>query len=346
MNFNASDSQKNIELLENICMNLNRYIPIIYLPIGITGNLLNILTFTRRSLRTNPCTIFLLYSSIANIFHLIFGLITRIIIDQFHYDIEGLSLSFCKLKYYIMYISSSLSLYFVLLASINRYHQSKSNSRQWCCIRFLSPHQICLLIIGINCLIYVHIPILFHIQRIEISSKSLKLICYASRGPYRIFLDVYLIITWSLLSPCLMLCFGLLTIRNLRVIRMRAFTTGSADSNNHHHRRNARKKIDVQLVFMLFLQIIVIFCSTLPFGIQKLVSTFNPAETAYRLAVEEFVLCVTRLISFTNSTFCFFFYILTAQKFRSELSNCIQQSFSWLITKIFFLSICYVFIKI
>jgi len=117
---------------------------------------------------------------------------------------------------------------------------------------------------------------------------------------------------------------------------MRAFTTGSADSNNHHHRRNARKKIDVQLVFMLFLQIIVIFCSTLPFGIQKLVSTFNPAETAYRLAVEEFVLCVTRLISFTNSTFCFFFYILTAQKFRSELSNYIQQSFSWLITKIFF----------
>jgi hypothetical protein len=90
------------------------------------------------------------------------------------------------------------------------------------------------------------------------------------------------------------------------------------------------KKIDVQLVCMLFLQIIVICCSTLPFGIQKIVSTLNPAETDYRLVVEDFVLCVTRLLSFTNSTFCFFFYILMAQKFRSELSNCIQQPFSWI----------------
>jgi hypothetical protein len=82
MNTNSSESQKNVELLELICKNLNHYIPLIYLPIGIIGNLLNILTFTRSSLRTNSCTIFLLYLSIANIFHLTFGLITRIIIDQ------------------------------------------------------------------------------------------------------------------------------------------------------------------------------------------------------------------------------------------------------------------------
>jgi hypothetical protein len=116
---NSSTTQKNIELLGSICSDLNRYISLIYLPFGLIGNILNIITFTRPSLRTNSCTVFLLYSSIANIFHLTFGLITRIIISQFHFDIEGFSLSFCKLKYYIMYVSASLSLYFVLLASIN-----------------------------------------------------------------------------------------------------------------------------------------------------------------------------------------------------------------------------------
>jgi predicted phosphoadenosine phosphosulfate sulfurtransferase len=81
---------------------------------------------------------------------------------------------------------------------------------------------------------------------------------------------------------------------------------------------------------MLFLQIIISFCSTLPFGLQKIVSTLKPAKTAYQLAMESFVLCLTRHISFTNSTFCFFFYILTAEKFRREFMNCLQQPFSWI----------------
>jgi len=50
------------------------------------------------------------------------------------------------------------------------------------------------------------------------------------------------------------------------------------------------KKTNVQIVFMLLLQIIIIFCSILPFGLQKLVSTFNPAKTVYQFAIEDFVL--------------------------------------------------------
>jgi hypothetical protein len=159
MSTNSSESSKNIELFEIICSIFNRYIPLIYFPIG---NLLNILTFTRPSLRTNSCTAFLLYSSIANIFHLTFGLIT---IDQYHFDIEGLSLTFCKLKYYIMYISASLSLYFVLLASINRYYQSKSNSRQWCCIQLFSPYRIffsCYYLEFINTMFYAFVRFLLY----------------------------------------------------------------------------------------------------------------------------------------------------------------------------------------
>jgi hypothetical protein len=80
---------------------------------------------------------------------------------------------------------------------------------------------------------------------------------------------------------------------------------------------------------MLFVQIIIIFCSTLPYGLQKITSTLHRAETDYQIGVEQFVLCFTRLISFTNSAFCFFFYIFSAKKFRTELINCIQQSFAW-----------------
>lgn len=325
MNSNSSESHITIDLLRNICNNLNYYIPLIYLPIGIIGNLLNILTFTRPSLLTNQCTTFLLYSSIANIFHLTFGLVTRIIIDHYHFDIEGSSLVFCKLKYYIMYNSASLSLYFVLFASINRYYQSKSNSRQWCLSQLMSPHRICLTLTLINCLIYIHILILFRIEHTKISSKNVQSICYAIHGPYRIFLDFFLVITWSLLPPCLMLYFGIFTIRNLRVTNIRVSVLGDI---NIRQRRRSRKKTDVQLVFMLLLQIIIIFCSTLPFGLQKIVSTLKPAKTVQQLSVEHFILCITRQISYTNSAFCFFFYILTAKKFRMELINSIQKIFT------------------
>jgi hypothetical protein len=175
-------------------------------------------------------------------------------------------------------------------------------------------------------LIYIHILVLFRIERTTTSSGNFILICYAIDGPYRIFLDFYLVITWSLLSPCLMLLFSILTIRNLRVIKIRSFSIDSGDSNAQH-RRKSRKKIDVQLVFMLSLQIIIIFCSTLPFGLQKIVATLHPARTDYQLAVEHFVLCLTRQISFTNSAFCFFFYIFTGKKFRTELLRYIQQPF-------------------
>ena len=305
------------EILQSFCYHFNYYIPLCYLPIGLTGNLLNILTFTRPTLRTNSCTIFLLYSSIANLFHLTFGLVTRIVIDQYQYDIETNSIVFCKLKYYIMYTSASLSLYFVLLASINRYYQTKSHSRQWCFSQLFHPSKISLVLTLVNCLIYLHIPVRF---RINHSSTRSRLVCYAVETPYRIFIDVYLVITWSLSTPCLMFIFGVRTIRNLQV-------TEPQRKRKFNRRTSYRKKTDIQLAVMISFQIVIIVCSTLPFGIQKLFSTFYPARTTCHGIVESSILCLTRHLSFTNSTFCFLFYILTARKFRHELISYFQEIF-------------------
>jgi hypothetical protein len=69
------------------------------------------------------------------------------------------------------------------------------------------------------------------------------------------------------------------------------------------------KKTDVQLVFMLLLQMIMIFSSTLPFALQKNVSTLNPTKTIYQLGVENFFFCLTRHFSFINSFFFVFSFI-------------------------------------
>lgn len=315
---NSLISQNTIEMLEKICRNVNRFLPLIYLPLGFTGNILNIITFTRRPLRTNPCTTFLLFSSIANLFHLIFGLITRIIMDEFSIDIESISIIFCKLKYYIMYVSASLSLYFLVLASIYRYCQSKLAFHQRNFHQWLNAQRLSFLIVLINCLVYLHILILFRINHYQTASGQFKSICYAIPGPYRVFLDFFLLVTWCCLPPSLILIFGILTIRNLRRTSSRAFRWETSNSITHQQRRT-RQKIDFQLVFTLLLQTSIIICSTLPFGLQKIISNMYPARTPLQIAIRDFTLCFSRQMSFTNSVFCFFFYILIARRFRAEL---------------------------
>ncbi|CAF4484544.1 unnamed protein product, partial [Rotaria sp. Silwood2] len=55
-----------IQKLPIISLQLNRIVPIFQITLGTFGNILNILIFTRRSLRNNPCSLYFLASSINN----------------------------------------------------------------------------------------------------------------------------------------------------------------------------------------------------------------------------------------------------------------------------------------
>ncbi|CAF3371187.1 unnamed protein product [Rotaria socialis] len=68
-----------LEALNAASIQLNRYFSLFIFIFGFTGNILNILVLTERSLRSNRCVFLFLMSSITNLISIILGLIPRIL---------------------------------------------------------------------------------------------------------------------------------------------------------------------------------------------------------------------------------------------------------------------------
>ncbi|CAF4658203.1 unnamed protein product, partial [Rotaria sp. Silwood2] len=107
--------------LVNISLQLNRSVPILQLILGTFGNIMNILIFTRRSLRTNPCSHYFLASSINNLFVLYVALLTRLLSSGWKIDPSNSNIVLCKLRIFFVYSSLCLIQWFVVLASIDRF---------------------------------------------------------------------------------------------------------------------------------------------------------------------------------------------------------------------------------
>ena len=99
----------------------NRDAPIPTLVFGFFGNIFNICTFTQASLVKNPCSTYFLSSSVTNMLFLIFGLIVRSLVDGFGIDLVSNSLAFCRIRYFMLHGSMTLSSWFTVLAGIDRY---------------------------------------------------------------------------------------------------------------------------------------------------------------------------------------------------------------------------------
>jgi hypothetical protein len=105
---------------------MNRYGILFLFIIGILGNSLNVYIFSRAHLRQNTCVLCLLISSLLNLITLIFGVFLRCLIG-YNIDLTYNSSIFCKIRYYLIYVSQSASLWLIVFACIDRYLSSSLN---------------------------------------------------------------------------------------------------------------------------------------------------------------------------------------------------------------------------
>ena len=56
-----------IASLYSISRQLSFYVALVHIIVGTIGNILNILIFTTKNLRSNACSLYFLFSSIANL---------------------------------------------------------------------------------------------------------------------------------------------------------------------------------------------------------------------------------------------------------------------------------------
>ena len=100
---------------------LDNVLPIILLVIGTFGHLCNLLIFSKRRQRTNPTSLYFLSSTITYLISLYVGMFTHYSQDTINIDVINTNPILCKLRSFILYLSLTLSNWFILLAMIDCY---------------------------------------------------------------------------------------------------------------------------------------------------------------------------------------------------------------------------------
>lgn len=287
---------------------MNRIVPLILLIIGTFGHTWNLLILSKKAQRRNPTALCFLATTIANIIALYFGMFIRYLQDVSNIDLIDNYPIICKLRSFVVYLFISLSNWYIVLAVIDRYLISSSENDQ----RRLSSMKNAYVSIGFITIFltvaYCHIPLFYNIH----SST-----CTALPGSYRLFNDIQTLIQFSLLPPLLMLFFGLLTLRNIRLTHRRV-----ANLNSIRLRQR-----DIQLSKMLFLQVIITIVCSLPLIVTQLMSTMTTTmvKSPLRLTIELFASQVSRHLAFLNCSISFYLYTLSGSQFRLEIQQMVNR---------------------
>ena len=310
-----------ISILNSIVLRLNQILPAILLIAGTFGHMSNIIIFSKRSQRTNPVSIYFLSSTIANIFVLYGGVLMRYLVDTQQIDPVNNNTIVCKIRSFVLYLSLSLSNWYILLATIDRYLISSKEHLRRQLSTLKNAYRIIIGLTIVFVLSYSHILILYTIQSSVNTSNRTQNYCYPQRGPYRMFSDIQLLVQFSLLPLLLMSVFIVLIIRNIRYSRARMATTVAV-------RQQARlRKRDLQLSKMLLLQVIITIVCSLPLAISQLITTLTLTwtKTMLRLAVESFLSQIGRHLAFTNCSISFYLYTLAGSQFRREIQGTLNR---------------------
>jgi hypothetical protein len=305
---------------------INRIIPIFQIVFGTFGNLFNILIFTRRALRTSPSSLYFLVGSVNNCFVIYVALLTRYLATSWNQDPSATNTVLCKLRLFFVYASISLVLWFIVLASIDRFLSSSHKAA----FRRLSSLPIARkMIVSTTIFIYLLHSHMLIFYKSGVSDHGT--ICSIFSDEYNIFFNFFFLIISCILPIVLMCIFGMLTILNVRNIRNRVVP----QVNNV---RNGRlRSNDRQLITMLLFQVLITTLISAPFSVINVYNTIDVVILKYKLsiyaqAVYSFAFNLFRLFYYTNPVIGFYIYTLTGFKFRVEMNRCIRYGLKSVLT--------------
>ncbi|CAF3717520.1 unnamed protein product [Rotaria sordida] len=309
--------------LELAAKYLYRYGGLILVVFGSVGCFLNIMVFSRKALRKNPCSI---YYIAVNIFDFLFInslLLFTTLETGFDIYITTKNIVLCRLCYYTSLYSNVLSAFCLISASIDRVLVTSPNAltRQWSTIR---RTYLCI-IAGTIFLMLFHSPALVLTNILQLEENVYM--CFYQPGFYLTFIGYYSIIKESS-SILLLLIFGVWTIKNIRRLhRIKISTTATSSGTVRVGGSHIVHSKDRQLVFIVLKDIIfyTIFCSTAAIFLTEQQITQYQNKTVEQVKLEIFLKQVTIFclhIPFTTGCYTNLF---VSKAYRNTIKNV----FSW-----------------
>ena len=297
---------------------INQIVPVLQIAFGTFGNVFNIIIFIRRPLCINPCSTYFLVGSVNNCFVIYVALLTRYLASSWDVDPSATNTVLCKLRNYFIYPSLTLVLWFVALASIDRFLSSSPNARfrQMSSLSAARKNIACTTLLIF--LSYAHVLIYFGTA----ASGSVS-ICIFYPYQYIVFLSFFGPLVSCILPIVLMSVFGILMILNVRNRHNRV------DVQANNARLQRLRSNDRQLLVMVLFQVLITTLISTPYFALAIYNAVATTILQYKLstsgqAIYNFAYNLFRLLYFTNPVIAFYIYTLTAPRFRVEMKRCTQ----------------------
>jgi hypothetical protein len=268
-------------------------IPIFIL--SVIGALLNILVFlSSKTFRHKSCVFYLTVMSILDLGRLLTSTLSNILSWGFGIDWTISSLFYCKIKVFIFSTCSLSSITCLCLAIIDQYFTNCSHSRwqKWCNIKL--AHRLTAIFLSIW--ILHGIPYFIFYDHI-ISPSTNQTICQITNYKFIQYHTYGYFLILTNLLPLIAVIFGLMAYHNARRLIHRKIPV-------------VRRELDKQLTKMILVQILIYFCTILPYSIQSMFALMiKNNESNFRTKMK-LASIITLHFSILSYAVCFFLLII------------------------------------
>ena len=313
-----ANTLNSILTLNNISTQINRFIPIVLLLFGLTGNVLSCLVFLQRALRTNPCTWYFLAVSLSNM-----AILTTLLPPVLGGWNENWNLmnsigGLCKFTMLVILTARSLSIWLIVLATVDRYLASSSDARRR---QMRSSKQASRWII-ITCVVSVAVWA-ESVYCFDTNLFNTPIPCYTRSVECRFYNDITLALFTITVPSVTMLDFGLLTINNIHQSKRLIEPSNTVTNAPQGHSR----KIERHLTRMLLLQVLLIVVFNLPNAVHifYLSITFYQERTPLQRVTDGFIFNSLLILPFISCCISFYVHTLSGSIFRQTLRQVFQR---------------------
>ncbi|CAF0968133.1 unnamed protein product [Rotaria sordida] len=302
-----------ITSLTVVSAQLNRYLSIVILLFGVIGNILNCLVLSERTLRSNPCVLLFLASSIASLITLISGIAVRLL-SGWSMDLTDTVEWICKFRIFILFSSRTIASWLIVMATIDRWLSSSINVHLRHMSTIKNARRGIIIIICLSIIVYIQI---FYCYQSNLIDSPLK--CYGKTKWCRILNDFEFAFISVIIPSLLMFIFGLMTILRIRQTSLRRIQpimiTTFIQTKSKNQRSQTLRKTDHYLLAMLFMQVLLLTLFSLPQVIVTLYSNINlninQIKSPLDITINQFIFNLFILLTYVTNGMPFYIYTLT-----------------------------------
>ena len=285
--------------------------------LGTVSCILSLAVFSKKNLRKNPCSVYLIAYHIASLLLIYTTVLPQTLVNGYNVDPTTYNLAFCRFRWYTALLFDALGPSYLVLASIDRILVTSRHAltRQRSTLRLAYA---CILSITLFWLLAESHTLAF--CQIFVLGPGYNY-CFFQQGDYYAFISFYTVVVKGLLLPLLLLIFGLWAIKNVRDLGRIVPTsvTGVAGEREVGVSRLNHSK-DRQLFRILLVDVCVylIFSSMLSVVLTYQQIVKNQSQSNDDFWIRRFFLVLSVFSGYIPSCIGFYNTLLVSKTFRHE----------------------------